>query len=1523
MSWKNEWRTIFFPEFASGGLDITRDQVATRILDEFESPDTTVTISGEWSGTNVTVTKETTSPLNGEGSMSVAVAGGAGSVYKALDRAKFGYPFPGHNGIRIRYVKFRCTTDSGSNEDIRVTFGDASDANHYRYWTKTVGASKYVEYVVDMDPDNEESNPAPTEGATTFDPETIDRFGFTNLTSGSTYLFDDIEFIYEYSLMDLVGFPTEAPVDMGDIYGSLHARINGLWANVKALEGKTEQYIKQGIASMEVGQPGSWALELLSDFAPPTTTEITPGNYTINRVRHNTTTEIVSSTGASESVGTIYASYTPEEDNWTEGDLLKVTFSSGYVETDEEPTEVLTANAASGQAVVAVDNAYQWQVGWRVRIYDDSPDTEYLTILELTTPTTITMSTNLVNDYTTAANAGMTRVIQTELTTAVFFTRISREPTQEEFGRNWWLSDKDTGDVADATADTERWVSEVIRGAAEASEADINTTTAGKIYILADPDGTPVATGYGVRRAQTSLSRFFSVIVDDEVTWAGLDTNSGFSNLVVTKGSAYDANNYVRVGREQSSTQNRITAESKFGGGAASTTNVAVTDDALAFKIDRIGNIWRTYYSTTEFTDYQWVLVAEFEDTSGDMTEETSFILESYSPGDADAQTVQSDFDNFWYQLNSEFLEQIYGEAQILPIVSQQQDPRVDQNTATGIEIFRVGLINANNGLPTTGEIAPGTTLVDRFREGTDSDWTNQAGETITNAEALGYIQALYDFPNATWKPGDQARFTLQTVTVTDVVTSRVVTLPDLTIYMIVGGPPNLDETQNLWLGDQLGNKTDTTVPDPSATASLMGYTKALEARGMGIIKGTVTAEVGASETTEFYSTDLIGFGNDYFNEEFSLQIVFTTDGGAPLGETREITDYVTADGHFVVGTVFSANVNTGDKFVILHKTQLLLIPTIDTSDPVDMTAEVPDHSVLAHMLTDDGDTSNYDRRNMSLEAIANALGIVIPAGTGFEGDATGASLYETIVAKEFVTTGAGTTTTVVSTALTEANDYWNGQVLIVIDGSAAGQVASIVDFDAGTDTLTIRPATTVAIGNGAVCVILQRQAPEVPTADTTENYQPRDVVGNKSDTAGVAADQASIMRILRGILAALSINAAAGGEFEIDGVPDLWDALVLDSSTDASITSTTGNRDGAIIERLAAIDAYLGGVDGGGAGFEDDGSGMDVYHALIAYEGVTTGAGDTTSIIDTGLGGYAADYWNGSLVMMVTGTARGSVRTIVDFDGTSDLTVEPAMPGASGSGSLYVILAGKCADWICGANNADNAYDSTNVVGNADGSILEREEYIQTQLGYGVLEIEADAGSDADTIIDAAALTQGTDDWWKGALLLSINGVNEGQARPVVSFSQAADSLEVYPAFLGAPNAGDDFLLISAWRPWVWDQQPDVPVNINAINASETDVFDLNDSISSYIINSLRIKCADPGANTVAVKLYELINDVSVNVQTFTIDTNNFGNYHSLMDMFGQQQLSGDDLQVTVQASAGGPYAVTGQYHYAISKNG
>jgi hypothetical protein len=115
--------------------------------------------------------------------------------------------------------------------------------------------------------------------------------------------------------------------------------------------------------------------------------------------------------------------------------------------------------------------------------------------------------------------------------------------------------------------------------------------------------------------------------------------------------------------------------------------------------------------------------------------------------------------------------------------------------------------------------------------------------------------------------------------------------------------------------------------------------------------------------------------------------------------------------------------------------------------------------------------------------------------------------------------------------------------------------------------------------------------------------------------------------------------------------------------------------------------------------------------------------------------------------------------------------------------------------------------------------------------------------------------------------------------------------------------------------------EQPHVTVSTTAPNApAENNILNLAAANTRYIVRSLRLKCADPGANTVTIRLYELVNDVLIQVDSFDITAVNFATDHSLMDMFGLPNLAGDRLQVTVQASAGGPIAVTGQYSFATA---
>jgi len=138
------------------------------------------------------------------------------------------------------------------------------------------------------------------------------------------------------------------------------------------------------------------------------------------------------------------------------------------------------------------------------------------------------------------------------------------------------------------------------------------------------------------------------------------------------------------------------------------------------------------------------------------------------------------------------------------------------------------------------------------------------------------------------------------------------------------------------------------------------------------------------------------------------------------------------------------------------------------------------------------------------------------------------------------------------------------------------------------------------------------------------------------------------------------------------------------------------------------------------------------------------------------------------------------------------------------------------------------------------------------------------------------------------------------------------------YVVYVDNQNRLHVFDALAAGAIGIFHEQADVAVNINAILAAETDVLNLAVANTRYIVRHLRLKCANPGANAVTVRLYELVNDVQIVVQSFLIGAVNFGLYFSLMDMFGLPHLAGDNLRVTVQASAGGPYAVTGQYSHA-----
>jgi len=229
------------------------------------------------------------------------------------------------------------------------------------------------------------------------------------------------------------------------------------------------------------------------------------------------------------------------------------------------------------------------------------------------------------------------------------------------------IADMDDFDVADADADNERWNVGYITGT-EGGSADINTTTANRLMVKLDPDGTPTEARYAVNHAIPFYADIFSIICDLSLTWGSVDSATAkAAGMLLSKGTTYDSTNYIAIERQKGTSINRYQVRSKLNNAAEVTASVNTTDDAVAFKIERWGKSWNLYYSTVQYPLYNWVLITKVEDPSNYMTNQVTLFFESYSKGTSTSEIVQGDFGHFRYIVygsgGEQFIAGVYNSA--------------------------------------------------------------------------------------------------------------------------------------------------------------------------------------------------------------------------------------------------------------------------------------------------------------------------------------------------------------------------------------------------------------------------------------------------------------------------------------------------------------------------------------------------------------------------------------------------------------------------------------------------------------------------------------------------------------------------------------------------------------------------------------------------------------------------------------------------------------------------------------------
>ena len=129
-----------------------------------------------------------------------------------------------------------------------------------------------------------------------------------------------------------------------------------------------------------------------------------------------------------------------------------------------------------------------------------------------------------------------------------------------------------------------------------------------------------------------------------------------------------------------------------------------------------------------------------------------------------------------------------------------------------------------------------------------------------------------------------------------------------------------------------------------------------------------------------------------------------------------------------------------------------------------------------------------------------------------------------------------------------------------------------------------------------------------------------------------------------------------------------------------------------------------------------------DDVQAVLATVGASTpttagtaDAGSTASILRDAARTEAEDTFIGQLLVMTSGANVGLNRPIVDFvAATDDLVVSPAYPNVISVGETYSIVPRSAfAEILLGNNDVNNVADTSLVVANRDGSVVERVEEI------------------------------------------------------------------------------------------------------------------------------------------------------------------------------------------------------------------
>ena len=135
--------------------------------------------------------------------------------------------------------------------------------------------------------------------------------------------------------------------------------------------------------------------------------------------------------------------------------------------------------------------------------------------------------------------------------------------------------------------------------------------------------------------------------------------------------------------------------------------------------------------------------------------------------------------------------------------------------------------------------------------------------------------------------------------------------------------------------------------------------------QGGQIFRGSCNDDMTGSATA-IHIRELRGFSEDLLNSRYYMQVIknYNAIAAAPIGETRQITNYISDTGVFTTAA-FTANVEANDIVLVIHESIALFALHADADH-----SRVVNDSWLAQILAVTGTIADYDDSTMSLEAL-------------------------------------------------------------------------------------------------------------------------------------------------------------------------------------------------------------------------------------------------------------------------------------------------------------------------------------------------------------------------------------------------------------------------------------------------------------------------------------------------------------------------------------------------------------------------